>query len=84
MSMLLCCALLLKKRVLARMGGQGATLRRRILLPEDVAAAFVDGLGHQAHQAAAAATVDQVDLPFDLRAQVAAIKQASSEYIRKR
>jgi len=47
-----------------------------------VAAAFVDGLGHQAHQAAAAATVDQVDLPFDLRAQVPAIKQAS-EYIRK-
>ena len=66
-------------------GGQGATLtlrRRRRLLPEDVAAAFVDGLGHQAHQAAAAATVDQVDLPFDLRAQVPAIKQAS-EYIRK-
>ena len=65
------------------MGGPGATLRRRRrVLPEDVAAAFVDGLGHQAHQAAAAATVDQVDLPFDLHAQVAAIKQAS-QYVRK-
>jgi len=64
------------------MGGPGATLRRRRVLPEDVAAAFVDGLGHQAHQAAAAATVDQVDLPFDLHAQVAEIKQAS-QYVRK-
>ena len=37
------------------------------LLPEDVAAALVDGLGRQAHQAAAAAAVHQVDLPLDLR-----------------
>lgn len=36
-------------------------------VPKDVAAAVVDGLGHQAHQAAAAAAVDQVDLPFHLR-----------------
>ena len=36
-------------------------------LPEDVAAAVVDGLGHEAHQAAAAAAVDEIELPLNLQ-----------------
>jgi hypothetical protein len=36
-----------------------------------VAAAVVDGLGDKAHQAAAAAAVDQVELPLHLRAKLA-------------
>ena len=35
-------------------------------LPEDVSAAVVDGLGHEAHQAAAAAAVDKIELPLHL------------------
>lgn len=41
--------------------------RKRRRLPEDVATAVVDGLGHQAHQAAAPAAVDEVELPLHLR-----------------
>jgi hypothetical protein len=36
-------------------------------LPEDVAAAVVDGLGHEAHQATAAAAVDEIELPLRLQ-----------------
>lgn len=43
-------------------------------VPEDVAAAVVDGLGHEAHQAAAAAAVHKVELPLHLQIKACVVK----------
>lgn len=45
-----------------------------------MAAAVVDGLGHEAHQAAAAAAVDEIELPLHLqRMRTCAVENQVSE-----
>lgn len=51
-----------------------------LCLPDDVAAAVVDGLGDEAHQPDAAASVHQVDAPGHLQQSAHTHKRKAIDY----